>query len=160
MLLPQSAYETPNIDNDIMLNLQEFACDIARTGLLCPAEKTSSRPEWKDWIVAEAKRRTLLVMYMLDDVVNSMSGLPCILGDELGSVPMTCSKRLWYASSEKTWQSEYNQHLSDWTRGGLRLEELWMPHGHEESRRRIDHWLPSVDELGIMIFAITSVTHQ
>lgn len=147
------------IPREIMLNLQEFAFEIARTGLITPAEQSHTRPEWEAWIIAEAKRRALFAMYMLDDVVNTLGNVPCILGDELAAVPAPSSKVLWGATRREVWRVEYDAHVSGWRDGGLRLEELWGGHGVPGRQGRVDRWLAAMDEFGMTVFAVTSVTH-
>ncbi|CAD0095258.1 unnamed protein product [Aureobasidium mustum] len=87
--------------HEIKMNLQELTARSAKEGLLCPAEQTGSRPDHLSWILAEAKRRTLYAVCMFDDVVNTLSNMPCVLGNELGILPMTCSKMLWLACSSQ-----------------------------------------------------------
>jgi hypothetical protein len=149
------------IDRQVMINLQDFACIVASSGLVCPAELSHESPDWESWIIAATKRRALYTMYMFDNVFCSLNGLPTLLGEELESLPAPASKSLWEASDREVWSTEYNNHLNEWPGGGLRIDELWpAPEaGLEERRKRIDKWLGSVDEFGMMLFAVTSVTH-
>ena len=149
------------IDRQIMINLQDFACDIVSSGLVCPQELAHARPDWESWIVASTKLRALYTMYMFDNVFCSQNGLPTFLGEELKSLLAPASKTLWEASDPDVWRIEYNKHCHDWPSGGLRIDELWpAPEtGAEERRKRVDKWLASVDEFGMMLFAVTLVTH-
>lgn len=147
--------QMPAISQVTMLNLQDFAFDIARTGLVCAGSLALPH---KTWALAEAKRRTLFVMYMLDDIVNAFSCVSPILGDELASLPMTCSKALWEAPGASWWRI-YNTHVSEWDRSAFRLEELWRRPRDADAQMRLDRWLAQADELGMMIFAVTSFTH-
>lgn len=149
------------IDRQVMINLQDFACDIASPGLVCPAELSQQRPDWESWIVASTKRRSLYTTYLFDNLFCSLNGLPTFLGEELESLPAPASKTLWEASNRAMWTTEYNIYLSEWAEGSLRIDELWpAPEtGIEERRKRVDRWLESVDEFGMMLFAITLATH-
>jgi hypothetical protein len=148
-----------------MMNLQTLACSASRRGLLCIAEQQGIRPGWEAWIVAEAKRRTLYVMYFFDNVLSSQDGVPTFMGTELQGLPATASKFLWRAQTRREWETTYNIHLADWTDGGLRIDELWpIPESLDdasllERRNRVNLWLESVDEFGIMLYAVTSCTH-
>lgn len=149
------------VDRQVMINLQDFACDIASSGLVCPRELSHTRPDWKSWIVASTKRRALYTMYMFDNIFCSRNGLPTFLGEELEGLLAPESKALWEASDSDVWKTEYSIHLHDWANGGLRIDELWpLPEtGAEDRRKRVHKWLASVDEFGMMLFAVTLVTH-
>jgi hypothetical protein len=149
------------IDRQVMINLQDFACDIASSGLVCPAELSQQRPHWESWIVASTKQRSLYTTYLFDNLFCSLNGLPTFLGEELESLPAPASKSLWESSNRATWTIEYNKHLNEWPGGPLRIDELWPApeSGIQERRKRVDKWLGSVDEFGMMLFAITLATH-
>ncbi|KAI1087655.1 hypothetical protein F5B19DRAFT_474792 [Rostrohypoxylon terebratum] len=148
-----------------MMNLQQLACSSGRAGLMCIAEQQHTRPKWEAWIVAEAKRRTLYVMYLFDSVLSTQDGLQTFLGTELQGLPAPRSKCLWRAQTRQEWEIVYNIYLADWLAEGLRIDELWpMPAdlsepGRLQRRNRVDTWLENVDEFGTMIYAVTSCTH-
>lgn len=148
-------------DRSIMINLLDFACDIAASGLVCPAEISKTRPDWESWIVADAKRRTLYTLYLFDNIFCAENGLPTYLGLELEGLPAPARKSLWEASHRNQWEDTYTKHLTEWPSGFLRIDELWPDpsHGDHEKTRRMDQWLRSVDEFGMMIFAVTHITH-
>lgn len=148
-----------------MMNLQDLAWMTTRQGIVCAAEQQHTRPKWEEWIVVEAKRRTLYVMYMFDDVVSKQEGIPTFLGVELVGLPAPESKSLWTANVRQEWVKRYNLHLADWPKGGLSIDELWAipPEMGEDDvakrRSRVDQWLEDLDEFGMMIYAVTSCTH-
>ncbi len=150
-----------------MMNLQEIACSCAARGLVCTAEQRGARPVWEAWIVAEAKRRTLLTMYLLDNVLSVRDGLPTFLGTELRGLPAPAGKALWQAGTRDDWEKAYNFHLTEWTdpEGGLCIDELWPfpadldDAGIAKRRSRVDRWLEGVDEFGTAIYAVTTCTH-
>ncbi|KAH0194628.1 hypothetical protein KCV03_g277, partial [Aureobasidium melanogenum] len=82
MLLPSCTTEPMMVPQEMKINLQELTAKSAREGLICPAEQTGSRPDYLSWILAEAKRRTLYAVYMVDDVINTLGNMPCVLGDD------------------------------------------------------------------------------
>ncbi|KAJ0164666.1 hypothetical protein CTA2_487 [Colletotrichum tanaceti] len=152
-----------------MMDTQELACAAARGGLACVGERDGARrrpgPAWESWIAAEAKRRTLFTMCLLDSALLAHDGLPTHLATELRGLPAPASKTLWEARSRPDWRAAYDAHLAEWPEGGLRIDELWpMPEGLSEAevderRRRVDAWLEDLDEFGTMIYAVTSGTH-
>ncbi|RDW57915.1 Zn(II)2Cys6 transcription factor [Aspergillus mulundensis] len=149
-----------------MTNLQDLACTSARHGLLCTAESSAhrTRPRWEEWIVAEATRRTLFVMYLFDSILSAQEGLPTFLGVELRGLPAPAGGLLWRAGCRREWEAQYNLFLVEWGgQGGLRIEELW-PEGvgvDERERRkvRIDRWVEGLDEYGTTLYAIMQCTH-
>jgi hypothetical protein len=165
VLFFQLSQDTDRQFRDIMTNVQELACVSARHGLVCAADQQRTRPKWEEWIVAEAKRRTLYVMYLFDSILSTQEGLPTFLGVELHGLPAPANKLLWQASSRYDWEREYNIHLADWMEGSLSIDELWpKPAEFGESavaRRdaRVDHWLETLDEYGTMLYAIMQCTH-
>ncbi|KAH8662368.1 hypothetical protein BX600DRAFT_437765 [Xylariales sp. PMI_506] len=148
-----------------MLNLQEIAGSSSQRGLACTAEQERTRPRWEAWIVAEAKRRTLFLMYLFDSLLSAQDGLPSFVGIELEGLLAPATKLLWQAKSRHEWEAEYNIHLVEWPDGGLRIDELWpLPPGIGENelnrrRKRVDRWLENLDEFGTMLYTVTLCTH-
>lgn len=149
----------------IMTNLQELACASARRGLVCAADQRRARPRWEEWIIAEAKRRTLFVMYLFDSILSTQEGLPTFLGTELRGLPAPANKLLWQARSRYEWEREYNIHMAEWMERSLTIDELWPTPadlgevGIARRRARVDHWLENLDEYGTMLYAIMRCTH-
>ncbi|KAG8418969.1 type 1 serine/threonine-protein phosphatase catalytic subunit glc7 [Metarhizium acridum] len=150
---------------EIMTNLQQLACSSAGQGLVCAAEQRRARPRWEEWIVCEAKLRTLYVMYLFDSTLCIQEGLPTFLGNELSGLPAPSNKLLWQAKSRYDWEKEYNMHMTEWMGESLTIDELWpMPadldtRAVERRRIRVDHWLENLDEYGTMLYAVTRCTH-
>ncbi|KAK8050776.1 hypothetical protein PG994_012506 [Apiospora phragmitis] len=148
-----------------MMSLQDLACTASRQGLVCSADQQHTRPPWEAWLVTEAKRRTLYVLYLFDNVLSRQEGLPTFLGTELRGLPAPSSKSLWEAKTRRDWELKYNDHLARWPEGGLYIDELWsMPPDFDESsiarrRARVDQWLIDVDKFGMMVYTVTSCTH-
>jgi hypothetical protein len=148
-----------------MMNLQDLAWMTTRQGIVCVAEQQHVRPKWEEWIVTEAKRRTLYVMYMFDEVISKQEGIPTFLGVELVGLPAPGSKSLWSADARQEWQKKYNLHLADWPNGKLCIDELWAipseldDDGVAKRRSRVEQWLEDLDEFGMFIYAVTSCTH-
>ncbi|GKZ25575.1 hypothetical protein AbraCBS73388_001217 [Aspergillus brasiliensis] len=149
----------------IMTSLQELACASSRHGLICAADQRRARPKWEEWIITEAKRRTLYVMYLFDSILSSQEGLPTFLGTELTGLPAPANKLLWQAPTRYEWEREYNVHMADWMEGCLTIDELWPTPvdlgdaGIARRRARVDQWLQNLDEYGTMLFAIMRCTH-
>jgi hypothetical protein len=148
-------------DRSIMINLLDFACDTAASGLVCPGEISQTRPDWESWIVADAKRRTLYILYLFDNIFCAANGLPTFLAVELEGLPAPARKSLWEAVHRNQWEETYTKHLIEWPDTFFRIDDLWPgpSHGDQEKTRRVDRWVRSVDELGMMVFAITHITH-
>lgn len=139
------------------VTLQSLAHTLCLSGLSSPSEHPSSSPlplPWRTWALAEAKRRSLIAMYMLDDVVNVFSNVSCVLGDELAEVLAPCSGGMWGAGSESVWRRTYDVYVGEWEGGGLRLRELWKG----GMGRRVERWVGSVDGLGMVVWGVVAGT--
>ncbi|KAK8087842.1 MFS general substrate transporter [Apiospora hydei] len=146
------------------MHLQDLTCITSHQGLICSADPQHARPSWEAWLVAEAKRRTLYVLYLFDTVLSRQEGLPNFLETELYGLPAPSSKSLWEAKTRREWEQKYNDHLAQWPEGNLCIDELWpTPRDLDEAsitqrRARVDQWLVDVDEFGMMIYTVTSCT--
>ncbi|KAJ5469304.1 hypothetical protein N7539_008922 [Penicillium diatomitis] len=110
------------------------------------------------------KRRTLLTMYLFISLYNASKNIPNVMHNELAEVIVPESKALWLARDRNAWVSEYNRHLGRWEDGMLTIGELWKaPDGDassaEKRRGRIERWIMSADEFGMMLFAVTAHLH-
>ncbi len=152
---------TNYIEQDTMIKLQDLAGDVAGRGTLCWAETNGTRPDWESWIVASTKRRTLFATYLFDNLVNFHLGSPSYIATELASLPAPASKRLWNAETRQSWNAAYNQQLSHWTDGELLISDLWPRTGppSDALQKKVDRWLSSVDEFGMMLYSVTSHTY-
>ncbi|KIY02309.1 uncharacterized protein Z520_02447 [Fonsecaea multimorphosa CBS 102226] len=158
-----SANAASLVEQDIMIKLQDLAGDLASRGTLCPAETTGSRPDWESWIVASTKRRTLFATYLLDNLVNFTVGSPSFVAVELTGLPAPASKPLWNARDRRSWNAAYNQQLGLSSDGELLINDLWPqsdPNPAPVRQKKIDDWLSSVDEFGMMLYAVTSHTYN
>ncbi|KAJ5499500.1 hypothetical protein N7453_008551 [Penicillium expansum] len=154
--------EVPNpFDTQAQIQMQEIAFRSAKTGLKCRAEESQTRPSWESWIVASAKRRTLFTMYLFTNVYNTQVGLPNFIAEELRGTMAPESKILWEATDRTFWEREYNRHLSRWEDGMLEISELWKSAetGTDARREKIERWLQSADEFGMMLFSVCAHIH-
>jgi len=149
------------VNDATMVTLQEMAFRTAQSGLVSQAELGRSRPKWESWIVVSAKRRAIFAFYLLSSVYNADNYLPNFLAEELREVYVPDAKRLWEARTRIEWEREYNQYLSQWEDGQLKISELWRSAdtGSSERRERIDRWVQSADEFGMMLFAVCAHIH-
>ncbi|OJJ80828.1 Zn(II)2Cys6 transcription factor domain-containing protein [Aspergillus glaucus CBS 516.65] len=152
----------PSVVNDqVMMTLMELAFRTARNGLFCTAELSRSRPNWESWIMASTKRRAILVMYLFSSVYNADHYLPNFVAEELREVYAPESRSLWDAIDREAWTKEYDRHLLDWEDGMLEISELWrsVETSSPQRRKRIERWVQTVDEFGMMIFAVCAHIH-
>ena len=117
--------DTQVLEDSDFVTLQEVAFYSVKRGFACPAETTQIRPDWESWIVASAKRRTVLTMYLFISIYNASKDLLNFVSDELAEVLVATSKTLWLASDRASWGAEYNRHMAKWRDGMLTIEEPW-----------------------------------
>ncbi|GJN75942.1 hypothetical protein PLICBS_010052 [Purpureocillium lilacinum] len=151
----------PLVNDATMVTLQEMAFCAAQGGLVSTAELAGSRPAWESWIVASAKRRAMFAFYLLSSVYNADNNVPNFLAEELRGVFAPDAKRVWEARSREEWEREYARHLALWPDGPLKISELWRSPetGSERRRERIDRWVQTTDEFGVMLFAVCVHLH-
>ncbi|EXJ62049.1 hypothetical protein A1O7_02482, partial [Cladophialophora yegresii CBS 114405] len=161
MLFP-STISAGSIHQDVMMRLQELAGDAAGRGTICYAEMESTRPDWESWIIASAKRRTLFAASLFDNLVNFSQGSPSFVAVELAGLPAPASKTLWNARTRQCWNQAYNRQLSHCGDGELLISDLWPQSeaNSEALQPKIDRWLSSVDEFGMMLYAVTAHTYN
>jgi len=149
------------IDHSTMANLQDFASQLSLTGLISLGEALHARPSWESWIVASTRRRALYTMYLFDNAFNAIVQVPTYIAEELANLPVPASKALWEAKERQTWEREYDLHLAVWPGGELRISELWFSPEIDTPvhRKRVDRWVESVDEFGMMLFAVCAHIH-
>jgi hypothetical protein len=148
-----------------MMDLQRLASASVYQGLTTAAEIDKNRPEWNSWILAESKRRTLYAMYLFDNLLCATDNLPMFVAVELIGLLAPAGRSLWEAESVDSWTMAYNQHMSIFNGGGLKIDELWsLPPGWTQDqisdrRDRVDKWVQDTDIFGTALFAITTATH-
>ncbi|WPH01295.1 Hypothetical protein R9X50_00413300 [Acrodontium crateriforme] len=149
------------VNETTMMTLQEMAGRIARSGLVSQAELHQTLPEWESWIVVAAKRRAIFAFYLLISVYNAENDLPNFIAEELRDVYAPDAKQLWEAKTRLEWQREYRRYLSQWEDGQLKISELWLSPetGTRKRRERIDRWVQTADEFGMMLFAVCIHLH-
>ncbi|RAK73487.1 Zn(II)2Cys6 transcription factor domain-containing protein [Aspergillus fijiensis CBS 313.89] len=149
------------VTDKVMITLMELAFRTARNGFFCVAELSHSRPSWESWIVVASKRRAIFAMYLFCSVYNSDRLLPNFIADEVRGVFAPEGRSLWEAPDRETWEREYDRHLLTWEDGMLEISELWRSAdtGTVEQRERIERWLQTVDEFGMLLFGVTTHIH-
>jgi hypothetical protein len=157
-----SPIQGSDVVNDVtMATLHEMAFRNAQAGLVSQAELSHSRPSWESWIVVSTRRRAVFAFYLLSSVYNAENCVPNFLAEEMREVYMPDAKRLWEAESRIEWERQYSQYLSEWEDGLMTISELWLSpdSGSIERRERIDRWVQSADEFGMMLFAVCVHLH-
>ncbi|CAK5270953.1 unnamed protein product [Mycena citricolor] len=146
------------VDTATIIQLQDLEAALSLTGL--QPDSSTVPPRWEEWIVSEAKRRTLYTMYMFDNVFNYRHGTTSFVAMELATLPVPGRKALWHARSAAQWDEEYrrtavNSNLPV-------LQDLWPDEDAQvaqQRRQRIDEWLATVDEFGMFLFTVTNAIY-
>ncbi|KAF2476370.1 uncharacterized protein BDR25DRAFT_210044, partial [Lindgomyces ingoldianus] len=152
------------VSGDTVLQLQEFASHVSSAGLFSQAELQHKRPKWESWIIAEAKRRTIYVTYLFNNLYQAQHGMPIFLAEELSGMLLPATKKLWEAQKREEWEREYEKHLEKWPNGYLKISELWSMEGIPEEekqwrKKKVEMWLEDVDDFGMMLFATCAHIH-
>lgn len=149
-----------------MVILQALARHVTLQGLVVRSKASNCRPIWEEWVAAEAKRRTILVMYLFDTLLAIGYELPTYLMVELQGLPAPGPKSLWQARVRTDWKLANTACETHWDNGAyLRIFELWPPpqtldaFDAQRRRNRVDLWLEDVDEFGTFFYAFMASTH-
>jgi len=123
-------------------------------------EIAGQRPLWRDWILAESKRRLTALGHILFRLVYIEPKLPCPELEQFAFSILPASKQLWRALDEQSWEREWTKEVRDSPfHSVLRNGDLVnLKNGVEEQHQRKadwDRWYAGADEFGIL--AILSV---
>lgn len=141
----------------ISLNVSNFSHKYAPTSNGC-------LPGWKNWILIESIRRTTTILLLIDQFFDIRPGLPNFYcdGAYLRSMLLPCSRKLWQADNESTWEAEYT---SD---AGMQGQKVRLRYGDLVEfnsladisgyswKGPLEGWLAQADDLGISIMAAAS----
>ncbi|KAK8074473.1 hypothetical protein PG997_009136 [Apiospora hydei] len=127
---------------------------LAGTGLFLPEESSLTRPRWRSWAAASAKRRTILAMHHLEWAWSLRTGYPVLTCFELAAVPAPAAGYLWRETNETRWEGLYDDWLRLWKKdGGYKIGELFNVQAEGSLDPRSEKWLAEADEFGLMLMA-------
>lgn len=159
--------------------LHDLASTVSATGIICPEEigdsptRSSAVPQWESWIIAESKRRTVFCVYMFEDLHNFENNAATYLADELATLLAPTSKWLWQANDRTSFERQYSDYITAWDgENSLRISEFWpreidqdgddadFEARRQKTEERISRWTETVDEFGMFLLAVCTVTHN
>ncbi|KAN0110886.1 hypothetical protein V8E51_007273 [Hyaloscypha variabilis] len=141
-------------DRELVAAMIEISHKLERTHLLCRAEVEGYRPEWKEWVLLESKRRTvtlLFILFLLFDIKPEQRGKTYV---GLSVLPLPAHKQLWQASGEGEWSQAYDEMLKAREgRGYLRYGDLTALGKGEggERMKDLNAWMVSCDPFGMLV---------
>lgn len=163
---------------DQMTVLHDMASKVSAAGIVCPEEVgdglaiSSVAPPWETWIIAEAKRRTILCVYLFEDLYNFGNGAATYLAAELAPPLAPASRRLWNATNRASFEKEYSLRRTVLDgKVSLMVSELWLQkvgqqddddaHSEESSRKtkeRVFEWKKNLDDFGRFVLDVCTST--
>lgn len=135
----------------LLIVMWEVKRRLAGTGLFLEQELNHTRPEWRDWALVSAKRRTILALHHLEWAWSVRHGYPELSCLELGPLPAPAAKYLWQEHHEQTWELLYETWLTQWKAGLYTLAETFPIRPGADLDIRTETWLAEADEFGLMI---------
>ncbi|KAE8451057.1 hypothetical protein EG329_004729 [Mollisiaceae sp. DMI_Dod_QoI] len=135
----------------------EIAHAVQKQGYYCVSEKRGNFPTWDDWVLQESKRRTLIVLHLMDRLIYINIGKPASCTN-LNKIPLPCSKQIWLAQTPSSWEDEYKKYLS--LRHGSEMPDIG---GLQEAYRAdardfendlvqdLSKWSKEVEDLGSLL---------
>lgn len=145
----------PEISEEkLILDISEFSLQLASSGLALHEETADGQiPQWHDWAIMSAKRRTILTVYMLTWAWSVLRNYPSFYCHELQLMFAPSPKALWQAQKEAEWLSLYRKWFQKWKGDGYRIGELLSISPKQMIDRRTEDWLEEVDEFGMLLMS-------
>lgn len=143
-----------DFDRELVSAMTEIAIISEQAKFLCRAEVEGWRPEWKEWVLFESKRRTvtlLFILHLLFDIKPEQRAKSKV---GLSVLPLPAHKQLWQASDEEEWKQAYDEMLKGREgRGYLRYGDLLgLGKGCGGERMKdLNAWMVSGDAFGILV---------
>ncbi|KAE9368834.1 hypothetical protein N431DRAFT_547717 [Stipitochalara longipes BDJ] len=138
-----------------MLNTTKSMADTLRpSGWLCIEEALGDIPAWEEWVQAESRRRTAVILVLIIHIFNIEHGpgLPQCGG--IAELPLPCSKTLWQASDRESWEVEYKRQYVGDGRGWRRVptyRDLLPEFRDDREKVDLSEWFVGMDDLGSLV---------
>ncbi|KAK4896840.1 hypothetical protein LTR27_005437 [Elasticomyces elasticus] len=141
-------------DRELTRAMTEIMVHADQWRLVCSAEIEGRRPEWKEWLLVESKRRTVTVLFILHLLFDIKPEGRARSEVGLSVLPLPAHKQLWKATTEGEWIEKYDEMLR--ARSGrcyLRYADLMaLGRGHGGDRMNdLSSWMTSGDAFGMLV---------
>ncbi|KAK5674378.1 hypothetical protein LTS10_012962 [Elasticomyces elasticus] len=141
-------------DRELTRAMTEIMIHADQWRLVCSAEIEGRRPEWKEWLLVESKRRTVTVLFILHLLFDIKPEGQARSKVGLSVLPLPAHKQLWEAATEDEWTEKYDEMLR--ARSGrcyLRYADLMaLGRGHGGGRMNdLSSWMTSGDAFGMLV---------
>lgn len=142
-------------EEQLILDISEYSLHLASSGLALPEETAENGqfPQWHDWAIMSAKRRTILTIYMLTWAWSVLRNYPSFYCHELQLMFAPSPKTLWQAQNEAEWLPLYRKWDQRWKGDGYRVGELLSISPKGAIDGRTEDWLEEVDEFGMLLMS-------
>ncbi|KAK5725346.1 hypothetical protein LTR15_003531 [Elasticomyces elasticus] len=141
-------------DHELTTAMTEIMVHADQWRLVCSAEIEGRRPEWKEWLLVESKRRTVTVLFILHLLFDIKTEGRARSKIGLSVLPLPAYKQLWEAATEGEWIEKYDEMLR--ARSGrcyLRYADLMaLGRGHGGDKMNdLSSWMTSGDAFGMLV---------
>lgn len=142
-------------EEQLILDISELSLQLASSGLALPEETNGDEaPLFQDWTLMAAKRRTILIIYMITYAWSVQRNYPTFHCFELHLMYAPASRSLWQAQTDKAWLPLYLESLSKWKHEGYRIGEMFSISPTGVLDKRTEAWLEEVDEFGMLLMSL------
>ncbi|KAF2494316.1 hypothetical protein BU16DRAFT_489440 [Lophium mytilinum] len=141
-------------DSELARAMTEIEIQAGQFKLVCSAEIEGRRPEWKEWVLVESKRRTVTVLFILHLLFDIKPEGRAKSKVGLSVLPLPAHKNLWEAATEGEWIEKYDEMLRARDgRGHLRWADLMaLGRGHGGDKMNdLSSWMVSGDAFGMLV---------
>lgn len=138
---------------EILVQVWDVKHRLAETGLSLNAEIDNRTPDFREWAMMAAKRRTILSLHHLEWAWSLLHAYPVLTCFELGPMLAPDAGYLWRETDEGKWKEQYARWLRLWKNGGFKIAELFYINVDEPLSTRAEMWLAEADEYGGLLMA-------
>ena len=158
--------EDSDLDVPLIQTMFKISLKVNRLSRSYASVSDNFMPSWQDWTMTESIRRAMIVILFIERLFDIRAGLPnfdCD-GTYLRSMTLPCSRKLWNAGNEDTWEAEYLADSHAHSQGGsFRYKDLINLNSLTNTSQDLletplDGWLAQMDDLGTLVVAAASIS--
>lgn len=146
--------------------MTDIAIHSEESGFLCTSEVLNQLPAWKEWILMESKRRTVMLLFIIHLLFDINPGQRAKALGGMTQLPLPAYRTIWEARTEEAWRGAYEEWLKGRDgRGALNYGDLiylgqsGLVNVEDPRRKDLDAWYVNVDAFGMLVMmAATSLS--
>jgi len=164
ILLASDSDQCITLNTVLVLSMMVIAANLQQMALSNKFETNEAQMSWKEWILAESKRRTIALIWLIQEVIDVHIGvLPTAASCfDVDSIALPDRKGLWEATTGTEWEKEYKEYASTRkSRSTLRIKDLRCANANGGGARDkfvqtdLENWASQTDSFGSLLLLLT-----